>query len=76
METTLSHPPLNETQIFLLQTFALLKSEEEKADVQALLLNYVQQKLDNAANQWWEENNMTNEKMQEMLNTHYRTPYK
>ena len=25
---------------------------------------------------WWKDNNMTNEKLDEMLNTHYRTPYK
>ena len=76
METTLSHEPLNATQLFVLQTFATAKDKQERDEITSLYLGYIQKKLDAAADQWWEDNEMTNEKMQDILNTHYRTPYK
>ena len=72
MQATLSHSPLNATQILLLQTFAQIKSEEEKEDIQSLLLNYYQKKVDAQANQF----HFSNNKIDEILNSHYRTPYK
>jgi len=64
--------PLNETQIFLLQAFAQIKSEEEKTDIQALLLEYYRKRVDLGAN----EISLSDEKIEEILNSHYRTPYK
>jgi len=40
-----------------------------------LYLDYVQRKMDAESEKWWNENNMTNEKLEEILNTHLRTPY-
>ena len=69
METIVSHPPLNETQVLLLQAFTRMKSEEERADIQALLLDYYRKKVDfhtsNIA--------LSDEKIDEILNSHYRT---
>ena len=76
MQATLSHQPLNSTQIFVLQTFATAQTETEKEELTSLYLDYIQRKLDAATDKWWKENNMTNEKLDEMLNTHHRTPYK
>ncbi|MDR0792722.1 MAG: hypothetical protein LBE82_05400 [Chitinophagaceae bacterium] len=73
METVLS--PLNITQLFVLNTFATARSEEEKEELTSLYLDYIQRKLDTATDNWWKENNMTNEKLNEILNTHHRTPY-
>jgi hypothetical protein len=56
----------------LLQAFARIKSEEEKADIQAMLLDYYRKRVDFHAN----ETSLSNEKIEEILNTHYRTPYK
>ena len=72
MEAIVSHSPLNETQIFLLQAFAQIRSEEEKADIQAMLLDYYQKRVDSYANNI----SLSNEKMEEILNSHFRTPYK
>ena len=72
METIVSHSPLNETQIFLLQAFAQMKSEEEKTDIQALLLDYYRRRVDAYASNFL----LSNEKIEEILNSHYRTPYK
>ena len=72
METITSHSPLNETQIILLQAFARIKSEEEKAEIQAMLLDYYRKRVDiHTNNISW-----SNEKIEEILNSHDRTPYK
>ena len=72
MEATVVNAPLNETQILLLQSFSRIKSEEEKADIQAMLLDYYRKRVDFHAN----EISFSNEKIEEILNSHYRTPYK
>ena len=72
METTVINAPFNETQTFLLQAFAQIKSEEEKTDIQTMLLDYYRKRVDFHAN----EISLSNEKIEEILNSHYRTPYK
>ena len=72
MVSTVMNQPLNDTQILLLQTFAKIKSEQEREEVQDLLLNYYQKRVDAQANQV----HFSNEKIEEILNSHYRTPYK
>jgi len=79
MRTTvspLSHQPLNATQVFVLQTFATAKTEKEREEITSLYLDYIQHRLDVETDKWWDENNMTNEKLEEILNTHHRIPYK
>jgi hypothetical protein len=49
-----------------------MESEEEKADIQALLLDYYRKKVDNQANKIY----FSDEEIEEILNSHYRTPYK
>lgn len=63
--------PLNETQILLLQSFSRMKSEEEKTDIQAILLDYYQKRVDAHANNI----SLSNEQIEGILTTHYRTPY-
>ena len=72
MQATVLNQPLNDTQIMLLQTFSQIKSEQEKEDVQSLLLTYFQNRVDAQASQF----HFSNEKIEEILNSHYRTPYK
>ena len=76
MESTILQTPLNPAQLFVLQTFAMARNNQDKEELTSLYLDYIQRKLDVAADQWWKENNMTDEKLDEMLNTHRRTPYK
>ena len=71
METTVVKTPLNETQIFLLQAFARTKSEEEKTDIQAMLLEYYRKRVDAYANNI----SLSNEKIEKILTSHTRTPY-
>jgi hypothetical protein len=72
MVTAFVNQPLNDTQIFLLQTFSQIKSEQEKDDIQSLLLNYYQNRVDAQACQV----HFAKEKIDEILNSHCRTPYK
>ncbi|MDR1274656.1 MAG: hypothetical protein LBK12_08900 [Odoribacteraceae bacterium] len=72
METAIEKTPLNETQILLPQAFARVDSEEEKADIQAMLLDYYRKRIDRQAN----EISLSDEKIEEVLNSRYRTPYK
>jgi len=76
METAMPHSPFNAAQLLLLQTFAHIKSEESLEELKSVLLEFYQKKLDEATDKWWEENNMTTEKFEEMCSDiHYRTPY-
>ena len=59
--------PLNETQIFLLQSFSQMKSEEEKTDIQSMLLDYYQRRVDAHANNI----SLSNEQINNILNSHY-----
>jgi len=72
MEAVLYQTPLNSTQLFVLQTLAIAKNNQEKEELTSLYLDYIQRKLDTATDKWWKENNMTNEKLDEILNTHHR----
>jgi hypothetical protein len=76
MEAPVLNQPLNDTQMFVLHTFATAKNEQDRDELTLLYLQYLQKKLDAATDKWWIENEMTNEKLNEILNTHYRTPYR
>jgi hypothetical protein len=72
MNHIVAKPPLNSTQILLLQAFARIESEEEKEDIQSLLLDYYRKRVDAQTIQF----HFSEEKIEEILKSHYRTPYK
>jgi hypothetical protein len=76
MQASTLRQPLNSTQKFILQTFFTVHTEKERDELTSLYLDYIQRRLDIETNKWWDDNNMTNEKLEEILNTHNRTPYK
>jgi len=76
MEAAVINSPFNKAQLLLPEAFAQVKGEESFKELRSVLLNFYQKQLDKELDKWWEENNMTNEKLEEILNTHYRTPYK
>ena len=76
MQSKVSYQPLNAAQKFVLQTFLTVQTEKERDELTSLYLDYIQRRLDIETNKWWDENNMTDEKLKEILNTHNRTPYK
>jgi uncharacterized protein YnzC (UPF0291/DUF896 family) len=76
MEAILSYPEMSPAQKFVLHTFLTAKNEQDREELTSLYLDYIQRKMDIASDKWWKENDMTNEKLEEILNTHHRTPYK
>jgi hypothetical protein len=76
MEAAVLHSPLNATQLFVLKTFATAKSEQEKEELTSLYLDYIQQKLDKAANTFWDSQNLDNTKMEELMYGHLRSSKK
>ena len=68
--------PLNSTQLFILKTFATTKNEQEKEELTSLYLDYIQQKLDRAANEFWDSQNLDNKKMEELMYGHLRSSKK
>ena len=77
MEAILSsYPPLNSTQLFVLKTFALTRNEQEKEEITSLYFDYIQQKLDCAANEFWDNQNLDNTKMEELMYGHLRSSKK
>jgi len=72
LEMPLNASSLNETQILLLRVFSRLKSEEEKADIQSMLLDYYRKRVDTQANSF----KFSDEEVEEIINTHLRTPYR
>jgi len=76
MEAVVTKQPFNKTQLLLLQTFSHIKSDEGFNELKSVLLDFYQKKLDEETDRWWEENEMTTEKFEEILNNaHFRTPY-
>jgi len=73
METATLYSPFNATQLHLLKMFAHIKSEENLQELKSVLFDFYQKKLDKETDKWWEENNMTTEKFEELCNNaHYR----
>jgi hypothetical protein len=66
---------LNPTQLFLLKMFAYNGDEERLKEVKEVLCNHFFRKLDEEIEKVWKEKNMSEEMMDEILNTHIRTPY-
>ena len=76
MEAAVVNMPFNDAQLLLLQSFAHIKSEESFNDLKSVLFEFYKNKLDEEIDNWWEENDMTTEKFEDMCSDiHYRTPY-
>ena len=60
---------LNPTQMHLLRLFALNSSEEFAREVQTVLTNYFQQKLDEESDRLWDAGILNQEKLDEIRRT-------
>ena len=60
-----------------LQTLQFVKTNQIMQELQQVVSDFYFKKMNEEADKWWEENNMTKEKFEEMFSyIHYRTPYK
>jgi hypothetical protein len=77
METIMTHPPLNDMQIHFLQSLRFVKSDEMFQELKQVISDYYFKKVEEETDKWWDENSMTDEKLEEMfLNAHHRTSCK
>jgi len=77
METAVVNQPLNAMQIHFLQSLRFVKTNEMFQELKQVISDYYFKKMEEETDKWWDENEMTQEKLKEMfLNSHYRTPYK
>lgn len=67
--------PLSNMQLELLKLFSRDIEEKDLKEIKKLIVKYLAQKLSEKADQVWIEQDWTNEKMDEFLNTHMRTKY-
>ena len=73
MEATVANAPLNAMQIHFLQSLRFVKTDEMFNELRQVISDYYFNKVEEQTDQWWKENNMTTEKLNEMfLNSHYR----
>ena len=63
-------------QKFVLKTFATAGSEQEREELTFLYLDYIQKKLDKAADKFWDDQNLDNAKMEELMYGHLRSSKK
>lgn len=71
MQPTASQPFSN-LQLELLKVFSVSLSDEELLEVRRVLMQHFGQKATEAANQVWDEQGWTDEKVDELLNTKLR----
>jgi len=71
MEATI----LNPVQLHLLRMFSHNRDEASLVELKDVLFNYYCQKVNEEGKRVWKEKNMSNQTMNELLNTHLRTPY-
>jgi len=76
MEAALTHQPMNATQMFVMQTFATAKNEQAKEELTSFYLDYIQQKLDKAANEFWDSQGLDNTDMEKLMYGHLRASKK
>ena len=72
MEAIVSNPSLNQSQILLMQAFSRIRSDREKEELQQILHDYYRKRVDAHI----KTVSFTDEQIDEILNTHLRTPYK
>ena len=66
---------LSNLQLELLKTFSRDVSDEDVREIKRLISQYFAQKAIKGADQVWDEEGWDDKKVEELLNTHLRTPY-
>jgi hypothetical protein len=77
METTVNNESLNAMQVHFLQSLRFVKTAEMFQELRQIISDYYFKKMEASTDNWWEENNMSNEKLEEMfLHSHHRVSSK
>jgi hypothetical protein len=76
MEATVLNTPFNPIQLHLLRMFQHYNDEESLQEIKKMLFEFHCRKINEEGKRLWQEKGLSNEIMDEWLNTHNRTPYK
>ncbi|MEA5458762.1 hypothetical protein VB796_06930 [Arcicella sp. LKC2W] len=68
--------PLSEPQLELLQMFARPVDVADWQNIKVIITQYFAEKAIEEANKIWDNEGWDNAKIQELLSSHLRTPYK
>jgi hypothetical protein len=74
-KTRVSNTRLNVVQMHLLKMFSHTRTQKSLEDLKELLARYYSDLIKNEADEIWNSKGLTNNDMDEILNTHRRTPY-
>ena len=66
----------NEAQLELLNTMAVLNTEEELFELKKALSLFFAKRVDDEMDKLWEEGKWNDQTLKDLENAHYRTPYK
>ena len=73
IEERKANAPLNDMQIHFLQSLRFIKTDEMFLELKQIVSDYYFKKMEKETDKWWDENDMTNEKLEDMfLNSHHR----
>ncbi|HAE23907.1 MAG TPA: hypothetical protein DCG33_01075 [Prevotellaceae bacterium] len=75
MSDVMETKQLNASQLYLLQLFSFAESEESKADLQKVLVQYYKEKVSTRASQLWNQLNLNQQKLDKLSGIHERLPY-
>ncbi|MDR2232567.1 MAG: hypothetical protein LBE56_05515 [Tannerella sp.] len=75
MEAVVTKQPFNDAQLFVIRSFASVKTDGDREELTSLYLDFLQRKLDAETNRLWQEGKLSDSIFEEMLHTHIRTPY-
>ncbi len=67
--------PLNQAQIEILRLLSRDLDETDIIEIKRRIVQYLAEKLDKLTDEVWEDKGWTTSDMEDMLNTHMRTPY-
>lgn len=67
--------PLNQAQIEILRLLSRDLDDTDIREIKKRIVQYLAEKLDKLTDEVWEEKGWTTADMEDMLNTHMRTPY-
>ena len=77
MDAVVVDTPLNAMQIHFLQSLRFVKTDAMFQELKQIISDYYFKKMEEETDKWWKENEMTNEKLEDLfLNSHYRTSCK
>ena len=66
---------LNEAQLDFLRLLARIKTKDELDELRRIVCEYYARKVDEEMDRLWDEGKWSEEKIEEILHEHLRTPY-